>query len=273
MRRRTWTVRLAAAAGVMTLSGCGLSPVGGQPTPAPAPLPADQLVFSVRTGGGFVPATVAAMETPSLLVYGDGRVIQVADAGQNFGVPKAYEVTTIDPLLVARFAIETEALDLITDATDFGDPRVTDMPSTSVRLHGAGQPHAVSVYAFTDQFEDDLDADERKARRQLSEVIDRAQSLAGDAESKTYQPETVKVQELDRSAADTKAAAWPGPDPDGFLTKDDRGYIGIACGLLSGPQANEVYLAAQDNAGATWTVDGQRRVLIVTPALPLDTTC
>ena len=53
------------------------------------------------------------------------------------------------------------------------------MPSTTVLLHGAGGPHRVSVYAFGDQFDDDLTRAQRRARQELAEVIDRAYALLG----------------------------------------------------------------------------------------------
>ena len=263
-----WASRLITPVVILVLTGCHIG-VPGQPKTTPTPLPADQAVFQVEAYGGLVPPLVLAFSGPALVVYGDGRVIQFVDENRPYDSPPAYSVSMVNSTAVAEFAAEAEASDLINDRTDFGTPGVTDLPFTTVRLHDAGGERSVQVYAFDEAFEKDVSALQARNRRRLAELIDRAYALPGDAALDPYQPEQVRVLELDASyGQDTDAPPWPGPDPDSFLTATERRYPGIACGLLTGEEATSVYAAALDNRGARWTFDDRHRVLAVLPLLP-----
>ena len=264
MRRSTWTTCLAAAAVLLTLTACGAHATA-QPETAPSLLPKDQLVFLVESGGGYVTAVNAALESPDLAVYGDGRVIRVDDQRDGHEVPVGYTIAQVDPLVVLRFAAETEALGLIEKGTEFGAPQVSDMPYTTVRLHGAGGPRSVRVYALSEHSGSGVSPSEAKARRELSAVIDRARALPGDAASAPYRPGQVRVFELDHTDDADDAPAWPGPAPASFL--DPSQEFG-ACGTLSGSAAEIAYAAARKNPGANWTVGEKQRTLAVVALLP-----
>ncbi|HSU34419.1 MAG TPA: hypothetical protein VLJ88_02050 [Propionibacteriaceae bacterium] len=264
MRRINWGFRLAGALMIMLLAGCGAQTAGG-PEPSSTPLPPDRLVFLVEATGGFVPALNAALQSPALAVYGDGRVIQYDQKKKERDVPAAYTVAQVDPLLVAQFAAETEALNLIQEGTDFGEPPVSDMPTTTVQLNGSAGPREVQVYAFADSFDKDVSADQRKARRDLGAVIDRAHGLPGDAEQAPYRPDTVRVVELEDTEFAEMAPAWPGPAPNSFLSSTQTYF---SCGTLSGAAAEKAYAAARRNPGAVWTAEGTELTLAVTALLP-----
>ena len=251
---------------IMALTACGAE-IGGQPqaTPSRTGLPADQLVFLVESIPGFVPVVIAALDSPALAVYGDGRVITYDEHEDGYEVPVGYTLAEVDPLLVAEFATETEALHLIEQGTDFGEPGVTDMPYTTVRLHGRGAPQSVTVYAFSEDFESDLSPAERKVRRELSAVIDRARALPGDGAWTAFRPDQVRVLEVDDPDDTEPHPAWPGPSPGSFLGPS-RGFD--ACGTLTGSAAQTAYAAARKNPGAVWTVGPTQRTLAVVALLP-----
>ena len=162
------------------------------PTASPSPLPGDRLVFLVVGGaGGFTPYFHQALITPSLAVFGDGGVIQYDEGRPAPNVPAAYLISRVDPGLVATFVADAEKRDLITSETDFGDPAVTDMPSTTVQLHGADAPHRISVYAFGEGFDDQLPRAQRRARKELAQVIDRGYALSANTERSPYRPDRV----------------------------------------------------------------------------------
>ena len=255
---------MAGALMIMMVAGCG-APVAGEPQPSTTPLPADQLVFLVEASGGFVPALHAALQSPALAVYGDGRVIQYDDKKKERDVPAAYTIAEVDPALVATFAAETEALNLIQEGTDFGKPAVSDMPVTTVQLNGATGPHTVSVYAFADTFDKDVSEAQRKARQDLGAVIDRAYALPGDAEQTPFRPDKVRVVELEDTEFTEMAPAWPGPEPATFLSASKTFR---SCGTLSGAPAGKAYAAARRNAGAVWSAEGTELTLVVTALLP-----
>jgi hypothetical protein len=261
--------RLAILLVVLTITGCGVWPLD-RPTASPSPLPGDRPVFIVEGGsGGFTPYFHHALLTPSLAVYGDGRVIQYAEGEQDPSVPAAYVISRADPALVASFVAEAEARDLIAGETDFGDPPVTDMPSTTVQLHGATGPHRIYVYAFGEGFDDDLSRAQRRARKELAEVIDRASALPGDGERLPYRPDKVQVTEFAfDGGGKSRGAAWPGPNPESFLVPTTPRSIRLACGELSGQAAEKAYDAARDNPDGVWTVNSKRRVFAVVPILP-----
>ncbi len=273
MRRRSISL-VATSALLLALTACGGLGLSGPPSNPPVtPLPADQLVFLVDTGGGFVPPISAALQTPGLLVYGDGRVISVDQSVRPSSTsPLAYVVAQADPQAVSQFAADTLALGLIGEGTDFGTPQVTDMPVTTVLLHGAEPARSVHIYAFSEQFDDDLPRAQRQARRELSEVISRARGLTGDGATTAYQPDRVRVLELEPDAH-SGGQDWPGPDPETFLAPGAGRYGAVGCGMITGPTADIVYRAARANADAGWKINGKRRVLAVVPALPESMGC
>ena len=97
-------------------------------------LPADRIVFGVSAAPGFAPPLFWALQAPSVLVYGSGRVVRIADTGGLRGAPSRYVESHVDPLLVARFAADAERRHALEG--DFGDPQVTDLGSTQAARVG-----------------------------------------------------------------------------------------------------------------------------------------
>lgn len=265
-RRRSLRRVLGALLLTPLLPGCGTAP-----TPAPAALPGDQLVFAIETVGGMMPTLDQVLGTASLTVYGDGRVIEADHRRYVEGAPWAYTVRRVDPMAVAEFAADAEARDVVDPATDFGDPPVTDMPVSTVHLHGTGTPQLVRVYALADEFENDVAGGARRARRELGGIVDRAYGLPGQGEQADYVPQQVQVTELGDPTGVGDRPEWPGPDPDTFLAPAPSNRT--ACGTLSGGAARAAYAAARDNPDAGWTVGAQTRVLAVVPLLPGTRAC
>ena len=263
----TWLRMLGAVLVALTMTGCS-----GRAVSAPAPaLPADQMVFTVMTGGGLVRPVNYAMESPSVVIYGDGRVLTISADSAPL-VPTRYDLARIDPAAVASFVSEVEAGGVISPGTDFGTPRVTDLATTTVMLNGANGPVQVSAYVLIEQFETELTAPQRSARAALRAIIDEADSLSAGATRSPYAPDRIVVYELDPKYEDEPATiGWPGPPPSSFLTPTDK-RRSIACGELIAEPAEVVYQAALTNPGARWLVDGATRVLAVNP-LPLADAC
>lgn len=253
----------------------GLAMVGfsGIPASASGPLPADQVVFMVDSGGGLVPPVIYALESPSLVMYGDGRILSIVrDNNSDGAVPSRYQLTRVDPLDVAAFVSSVEARGIINSDMDFGQPPVTDMDGTTVLVHGESARATVSVYAFHAQFDSEVTAEQQKARAALRQVVDAANNLAAGAPSTPYSPDRVVVYDVGLGYGDKPATTvWPGPPPGSFLQPSNQSRS-VACGLLSGAPATTVYNAALTNPGALWLVDGAARVLAVNP-LPVAESC
>lgn len=240
-------------------------------TPAPG-LPGAQMVFMVMSSGGMAPAVYQALASPSLAIYGDGRVLTVVEAPVLQLLPARYEVARIDPSSVASFVADVEASGLINPGTDFGTPRVTDLPSTSVMVHGSAGQQLLSVYAFDERFDARLTAEQRSARVALRAVIAKASTLAAGAERVPYSPDRVAVYEVEPgSNSEPATTGWPGPPTSTFLAPS-ASRRSIACGELNADPAKVVYQAALANPGARWRVDGATRILAVNP-LPLQDAC
>ena len=258
---------LAALLAALTMTGWSGSAVS-----AAAPvLPADQMLFTVMTGGGLVRPVQYALESPALVIYGDGRVLTISQDRAPL-VPARYDLARIDPATVASFVSGVEAGGVISPGTDFGKPRVTDLATTAVTVNGANGPVRVSAYALIEQFETELTASQRSARAALRAIIDEANGLSAGATRSPYSPDRIVVYELDpRYEDETATITWPGPPPSSFLTPTDK-RRSIACGELVADPAEVVYQAALTNPGSRWLVDGATRVLAVNP-LPLADGC
>ncbi len=263
-RIRTLVLALVA----VSLTGCGIVP-GGRPEDPPDPLPADQLVFSLEGWGGLVPPFIDALTTPGVVLYGDGRLVTLDQSSTAQAVPFGYQIAQADAREVAAFVARAEATDLVNDRTDFGSPSVTDMPVTTVLLHGRTGPQRASIYAFSEDVEDDLGWGQRRARSDLRKIIDEALALPGDALPEPYRPEQTRVIELAHDEGGKPAGAdWPGPDPGTFLRPAAAPGSRLGCGTLSGADAERTYAAARTNPNGIWTVDGSTRVLAVVALLP-----
>jgi len=251
----------------LALAGCSplvtTTPTPTTPTPTAA-LPADQVVFQVMAGGGLLPPLIYVLESPSLVIHGDGRVV-TAQGSTHGTVPAAYEVARIDPMVVATFVAGVETSGLVGAATDFGRPDVTDLDVTMVTVHGEKDPATARAYALYPQFENRLSSLQRANRDALRSLIERARALAGDAARTAFAPDQVTVFELDPGADSLPATvAWPGPEPASFLHPASRSRW-VACGVLAGREAGTLYQAALNNPGARWLVSGAQRILAVNP--------
>ena len=266
--RFTLTRLLGTLLAALTMIGVG----GHATSSASGPLPADQIVFMVSSGGGLVPPVIYALESPSLVIYGDGRVLTAVRHNSAGAVPARYQLTQADPAAVASFVSSVEQRGIVDAATDFGQPPVTDMDATTVLVHGEGTPAKVSVYAFHDEFDKYVTPAQQQDRAALREVIDAGSALAATGIPTAYSPDRVVVYDVGLGYGDRKATAvWPGPPPGSFLAPSNQSRS-VACGYLSGAPAVAVYDAALDNPGALWLVGGGTRVLAVNP-FPLADSC
>lgn len=259
---------LSAVLTLLMMTSC--SP-NAESTPAPG-LPAEQMVFMVMSSGGMAPAVYQALASPSLAIYGDGRVLTAVESPALQLIPARYEVARIDPAAVASFVADVEAGGLVSADTDFGTPRLTDLPSTTVLVYGPGGERRASPYAFDERFDARLTPEQRSARVALRAIISRAAALTAGAPRVPYSPDRVVVYEVEARTADEPGAVdWPGPPPASFLSPH-TGRRSIACGALVADPAGVVYQAALENPGARWVVDGATRALAVN-SLPLPGDC
>lgn len=230
------------------------------------------MAFMVMTSGGRIPSLVSVMQSPSLVVYADGRVLTLAKTPAPHFVPARYEVADVGPDMVRTFVATVRAEAIVEVGTDFGKPRFADADTTTVMVHDEDGTDEVRAYALEERLEQRLSPPQRDARARLRRLITRAHALADEAPRTSYEPDHVLVVEP-RPGRDQQPAtvSWPGPPPSNFL-KQTKASRMIACGELAGRDARNVYRAALGNPGARWLVDGATRVLGVNP-VPLPDIC
>ncbi len=256
--------RLAGAgllALALLLTGCA-SDSGGEAITDPAgpgegPVVArgaDDVVLRIETGGGFVPVDYAFANGPTLLVTGDGVVLQPAPRAADAGQPRLqpYEQHTVDGATLEDVVRLAEEAGLLAEPPDYfeGAPQVTDMPSTTVEITADGETWTHSAYA--------LGFDTEKGKRQaLAEFVSDALDRLGAGETaEPYQPEAIRLSatETTGSASEAVPAGWP-EDVDlatvGACTVvDDPAAVAAVADALAGADQSQVFA----QAGRTWSV-------------------
>lgn len=235
-----------------------------------ADVAADQVVWQERTGGGFVPLEVALAEIPQVTIYADGRTFLVESSDEPAQGGRASVVTgTVPAATLAAFLRDVERSELFGPGPiEFGTPLVTDGPTTSVTFHPPGRsPRVVGAYFLHGGFDRDLAADEVARRKELRALLDRSYGLAQDL--RAWTPDRVQVIAPDQGATSESPTTppWPGPPP-ADLPGRSANRPGYRCGEVSGAAAADLHVAAEGNPSSAWLVDGEVRVLVVTPLLP-----
>lgn len=216
------------------------------------------------SSGGRIPSVVSVMESPSLTVLTDGRILLMTEGPAPQVIPSRYDVATVSPEEVGTFVETAQSAALVDVRTDFGNPRIADAATTTVILRGDDRTDEVRVYALDERFDHRLSPVQRDARERLRAMIDSARELAASAPRSPYVPERVVVSEpLPDRNRETATVMWPGPPPAAFMLPTQG--RAIASGQLVGEDARTVYRAALGNPGARWLVNGSTRVLGVNP--------
>lgn len=244
------------------------------------PLPADQVVFQASTAGGFVPAMVVVSHVPEVTVYGDGRVFVTDPNPTSWSQPTKVQVGQAD---MASFGAFVAGLDPAMLDADFGQPSITDMPNTVVRMQTTGKEASTSVYALGSDDSGGIDPTalgmteaQIEARQKLADLIDQARDLAPT--TKPWTPDRVRVVELDDGGAEVEPGnaalpPWPGPALSTLLTPRTTEGIVLACGEVSGADAAALFEAAAANQIGVWSAEGRNRTLVVVAVLPGEDAC
>ncbi|MDQ4039898.1 MAG: hypothetical protein M3313_16505, partial [Actinomycetota bacterium] len=255
---------------------------GGRPGAAPYdhPTGADDVLVSVKAEGGFLPLEYNLRNTAQFLLLGDGTVI----------VPgvmiEIYPGPAIRPLQAARvtegqiqelFAAAEEA-GLLEGQIDYGEPGVTDVPTTTVTLTSNGRTVSHSAYAlsYPEAPDANLSAEQLAAREALQGFIDAAQGLAG-ADSQQYVPNGVVAYRISSESAppvdeglDPEPMVWP------IATAPETPVIGIdSCIEVIGAEAQTLLEAlGQANELTPWMIGSDPPTpMVFRPLLPGDPGC
>ncbi len=252
----------------------------GQPE---GPHPADAVVFQLTSIGGFGMPSALASRTPSISVYGDGRVISEGPTILIYPGPALpnLQVHPIAPEDVSTL-LESARAAGVDGAVDFGTPALADAPTTRFTVRGANGTEQIDVPALAEAGDDapGLTAEQQAARTRLRAFVASLTSDSGPLapargdSAKPYVPTVVAgVAEpfTDPEGLGQPEVAWPGPtlpgEPLGSST-------GPGCVTVSGDALQTLLAAAAETtAAAPWTSDGKSWTVRLRPLLPDETSC
>lgn len=271
MRRITTALVLVALG--LAAAACGSSGGGGTvdgSAPRRVPTGADDVVLRVDTRGGFTPVEYQLGIVPELSIFGDGRVVvtgPVTEQYPPYALPNLL-TGTLPRAEVEQLIQEASDAGLLGRPLDFGQPGVTDLPTTTVtvatlppclpdRKCGVAQ-HVQEAYALGYQpagGDRALTAAQREARDRLRAFVDDATAAATTVATEPYRASEVAV--FVRTAPDgiddgvaPGHAEWPLGDLAGLGTPIGGPGVDTSyrCAVLAGTDAERALAAA---AGAS----------------------
>ncbi len=255
------------------------------------------LVLRVQSGGGLLPMEMRLAELPTLSVFGDGRVIRVAEDGAGPTDP------LVPRLVESRLAPEamTTVLAAAADAGLLGPDRryelqdVYDLWSVTFTLTANRETHTTWAYALG--FSDEArfaPPDEMPARKALGDFFGRLKDLRGWLGSERVEPDAAHrpgrmrvfvapVMAWPESAGGTPAPAtaragqdvreWPldaPPDVFGDIVDERQGTW--RCGLLDSVAADRLGVGSATN-DTRWQAGDLLYRVVVRPLLPDEAGC
>jgi hypothetical protein len=134
----------------------------------------NEIWLRVETGGGFVPLIVVQRQTPSILLFDDGRLVR--SVGDPDDVVPTFESAQLDEAATAELLDEMAA---VVDGPDVGSPPVTDLPTRTIEVTVDGETRSLDLYA--PGFEDGLSPGQVDARHAVDDALADAAAV-GDAE-------------------------------------------------------------------------------------------
>jgi hypothetical protein len=233
----------------------------------------DRLVLQASTGGGFVPDEVARNQFPELTITRDGRVITLGPTTLEYpgkALPNV-QVGRISRTRVRELLETAESIGLHDDEhPDYGDPQITDNPSTTVTVVAGGERVTTSVYA-PGYDGDDLTDEQRANRKALTAFLSEASETR---RTRAYRPEAMAVLVTEHEGADTAEPAldWPLGDLSEVLAGSDE--LREGCLLVTGEDLVTVLDTARNATTLTpWTSVDRQYDLVFRPLLPNERDC
>lgn len=228
------------------------------------------VVLRMFTGGGFVPQSIAFIETPQFTLYGNDVAIFRAppppDAAFGDAWP-AFQCLQLTPEQVDELL--TFALDeggLADAASDYPNPNITDVGTTVFTIDAGGVDKTVSVFALGFDMAPEDQLDDRAGFASLAALLgDFGATLDGGQPFDV--PAYQGMLEEDFSDEPPPAAAWPWSDvqPDDFALGDPAESV-----LLTPDQVALVTTVPNGGQASIplTSPDGDALVLSVRPVLP-----
>lgn len=191
------------------------------PTDPPAiahPTAPDEVVLRIVTGGGYVAASYAFTNQPTLLLLGDGRVVlpDATDPNVDGKRLSSLHVVQADEATVQQVLALAEQHHLLQRPPSYDDrdnPIVSDAPTTVVTVTADGVTRDHAAYAL-DLFDQQA---ETGKRAELADFIAQVSDLFADAPSTPYVPTELRLLVQPYGGEPGKhstVVSWPGSRSD-----------------------------------------------------------
>jgi hypothetical protein len=296
MRNRSHAVLPIAVAAV--LAACGSSAGSPRVTTRNLPSGADVAVIRVDTRGGLTSPETQLAIVPELSVFGDGRVIVTGPVTEQYPQHALPNLLTgrLPAGILARWIGAASRAGLTGKRVDFGQPGVTDLPTTTVTFTSVppcppeskcGYAHTVqSAYALSftlDGAEDQqLTAAQRDARHRLTAFIRTMQHEAVRVATGPYPPSEIAVYVAPAADGDTGGvrpgrADWPLGNLATIGSHSSTAPVPMPstrCAVLTGADARVALAAAASASAITrWRSAGADYTIVWRPLLPDEHAC
>lgn len=276
---------IAFSAGCATAADAGGGTgVDADPTSG-SPYQNNDLVIRVSFVGGFVPAETIPTRLPLLSVYGDGRVITEGPQIEIFPPPalpnlQLQKIAAGDVSTLVDLAVKAG----VGQKVDYGQPGVTDMPSTRFVVLTKDGLKTTEVYALSieDGYVGGLTPEQKAARRTIEKLLNSLNDLektlgAGKVTTaEPYAPEAIAAVagpyvQPDPNQPRQPEKAWPGP----ALPGESMGAgLNLGCVSATGEEAARILAAAKNaNTLTPWRSNEKLYSVTFRPLLPDEHSC
>jgi hypothetical protein len=247
-----------------------------------------EVVVQVVVAGGFVTPESALSTVPEVTVLSDGTILSPGFVPAVYPGPALtpIQAATVDPAEVEALVERARALGLLDGPLDFGQPGISDAPTTTVTITVNGTTHRHDAYALS--FGEDVGAagpgaveqaiddgaglsDEQKANREaLSEFVAAAHEVGvGDA---LWTPAAYAVTVVGPAVEDPSGLAQePVPWPLDTVPSTEGDF---PCTVIDGDDASTLATALTSaNTETPWVIDGEELSVAFRPLVPGDPGC
>ena len=281
--------RMAILAVPLIVAACsgGAAPASRSPSLSATQSPryavatgSDQQILRISLEGGFTSPTYQLTRTPTLALYGDGRVIvpgPTSDANPGPLLPDLHQ-ERVTPAEIQTIVAAADAAGLLGPDASYGNPGVADAPATVFALTVAGTTHVISAMALGGGMDgpDTQGVDQRARLLAFENSMTNLSGLLGRTVSDDgpYQPAGYDVFSSEAEPDPTQPSIdWPlarDPGTAGATTVVD----GVRCLAVKGADLAPFLATARTASPTTiWKAASGKYSISVRPLYPDESGC
>jgi hypothetical protein len=281
-RSRALAAAVLFAALALTLGACGQGS-GGDSTQHPTGK--NEIVLQVSSGGGFVTVAYNLTQLPQFTLYGDGTVIVTGPMIEIYPGPAMpnLQTTHISEDAIQEILSAAKEAGLFATGVDYGQPGITDIPTTNIVVSADGKTYTTDIYALgMESGAGGLSLEQQQARAAISELVGKLGVLTdyepGELKWEPYAYTALKVFSLavdpstspDPNDVQPNELVWPLGDLSTLgESVMPEGYRAV---VVSGTDLATLQpLLAQATEITLWTSGARQYNLFFRPLLPNET--